>query len=115
MALMESEVKLQKSARNKVFKSKERKTKDSAIIFTRFKVRRKLGLRFRTYLQTRKKTKKVPQMFLEVKVLTEREELCFWTLSRNNQGLVYLFSFEKPQNKKEKRSTVVERLKAKYE
>ena len=31
----------------------------------------------------------------------------------NKQGPVYLFSVEKSQNKKEKRSTVVERLKEK--
>ena len=42
---------------------------------------------------------KVPQLFSHVKVLTERQQLHFWTLSTNKQGTVYVFGFGKPQNK----------------
>ena len=41
---------------------------------------------------------KVSLIFLDVKVLTERQQLRFCTLSRNKQGIVYVFIFEKPQN-----------------
>ena len=37
---------------------------------------------------------KLPVMFLKNKVLTERYELSFRTLSTNNQGTAYLFSVE---------------------
>ena len=37
--------------------------------------------------------KKVPLLFLHVKVLTERQQLHFWALSTNKQGTVYVFSF----------------------
>ena len=30
-------------------------------------------------------------MFLDVKVLTEREQLRFWTMSTKKQGAVYVF------------------------
>ena len=54
----------------------------------------------RKNILTEKQTKnKVPLLLLHVKVLTERQELHFWTLSTNKQGTVYVFSFGKPQNK----------------
>ena len=43
-------------------------------------------------LTGKKTTNKVPVMFLEFTVLTERQQLRFWTLSTNNQATVYLFS-----------------------
>ena len=48
-------------------------------------------------------TKKVPLMFLDVKLVTESEQLRFWALSTNKQGTLYLFSFSKSQNKQWKR------------
>ena len=35
---------------------------------------------------------KVPLMFLDVKVLREREQCCVWTLSLNKESTVYVFS-----------------------
>ena len=58
---------------------------------------------------------KVSLIFLDVKVLTERQQLRFCTLSRNKQGIVYVFIFEKPQNNHEKRSIVVRKLKPRHE
>ena len=46
----------------------------------------------------KRKGNKVPLLLLHVKVLTERQQLHFWTLSTNKQGTVYVFSFGKPQN-----------------
>ena len=54
-------------------------------------------------------------MFLDIKVVTEKQQLRFWTLSTNKEGRVYVFSIQKPQNKQYKRATVVRKLKAKYE
>ena len=39
-----------------------------------------------------KTTNKVPLLFLDVKVLTEREQLYYWALSTNKQGTVFVFS-----------------------
>ena len=47
----------------------------------------------------KKTVNKVPLLFLHVKVLTEKQQLPFWTLSTNKQGTVYVFGFGKPQNK----------------
>ena len=44
----------------------------------------------------KKTVNKVPLLFLHVKVLTEKQQLPFWTLSTNKQGTVYVFSFWKP-------------------
>ena len=44
-------------------------------------------------------TKKVPLMFLDVKLVTESEQLRFCAPSTNKQGTLYLFSFSKSQNK----------------
>ena len=41
----------------------------------------------------KKTVNKVPLLFLHVKVLTERQQLPFWTLSTNKQDTVYAFSF----------------------
>ena len=41
---------------------------------------------------TTETTNKVPLMFLDIKVLTERKQLHFWTLSTNKQGTVYVLS-----------------------
>ena len=40
----------------------------------------------------------VPLIFLDGKVLTETQQLRFWTLSGNKQGIVYVFIVEKRQN-----------------
>ena len=46
-----------------------------------------------------KKTRnKVPLMFLDAKVLKERLQLRFWTVSTNKKSTVYVFSFERLQN-----------------
>ena len=44
-------------------------------------------------------TNKKLLMFLDVKMLSERYNLRFWTLSTNKQGTVYIFSVLKLQNK----------------
>ena len=36
-------------------------------------------------------TNKLPLMFLDVKVFPEKQQLRFWTLPTNNQGVVYVF------------------------
>ena len=36
-------------------------------------------------------TNKVPLMFLDAKVLTERQEFSFSTVPENKQGIVYIF------------------------
>ena len=39
-----------------------------------------------------KTTNKVPLVFLDAKVLTEREQLYYWALPTNKQGTVFVFS-----------------------
>ena len=63
----------------------------------------------------RKTTNNVPLMFLDVKVLTERKQWGFWTSSRRKQGTVYVFTVYKSQNKPEKSSSMVRKLKGKHE
>ena len=46
-----------------------------------------------------KTANKVPLIFLDVKVLTEKEQFRFRTLSTKKKGIVYVFIVEKPQNK----------------
>ena len=53
-----------------------------------------------TYLEKRKKTNKGRETFFEFKVLTEREQLFYWTLSTNKPSKVHLFSVQKPQIKR---------------
>ena len=50
-------------------------------------------------LRDKQTANKVPLLFSDIKVLTEKQQLRFWTLSTNKQGIVYVFIFEKPQNK----------------
>ena len=45
----------------------------------------------RNIFRDKQTTNKIALMFLDVKVLTEREQLRFWTMSTKKQGAVYVF------------------------
>ena len=45
----------------------------------------------RNRFRDKQTTNKIALMFLDVKVLTEREQLRFWTMSTKKQGAVYVF------------------------
>ena len=51
----------------------------------------------RTHFSDNQKARKVLALFLHV--LTERQQLQFWTVSINKKGTVYVISFWEPQNK----------------
>ena len=54
----------------------------------------------RKNMGTQKQTeKKVPLVFLDLKVLTQRQQMGFQTLATNKQGTVYVFTVEKPRRK----------------
>ena len=44
-------------------------------------------------------TKKVPLMLLDLKVLSERQQFHFWTLSTKKEETMYLSSLYKSKNK----------------
>ena len=58
---------------------------------------------------------KVLVIFLYVKVLSQSEQLCVWTVSTIEQGTVYVSSVQEPQNKQWKTSILVRKKKAKHE
>ena len=39
-------------------------------------------------------------MSLDVKVVTKRQKLRFWTVSKNKEGAVYVFTISKTKKKK---------------